>query len=454
MNLNKDITKIARSVSVVVVVVFCSHCANPVPPLGGDKDTAQPILINVSNKIEYNQQQLKIEFSENIQTKNALIVSPILKTSLEKTITTAYPRNIKISTPQTTNTIYLNGFVYDLNENNPINQPIFLQKHDTSELVIAIPLEDVKIKKNIFIRDVNRYDLQAKQTDSSLIYLPHTADNRTYHFHGLTDSLHIVYVLYEDNDYIVSNYEKANCFYVTNDYRDTIKIKTPSKSKNYKSAFNYRDSLYLITEPTLSMAYFNAGIINYFNKDTAVVSNEYVSLLREALSIDSFSSIKKINRIYNDKNNYYTIINSVDTIRVKPFCQYPLINDNKKTNNNPSYSTQPLVKTGRLNTINPNTFTINITINIGSSRLFLSLKANSTESFYLPEGEYNYICWIPNSHSTFSLSPREIDYQKQIPVTDPEYIYKPIKPFMVSLKLENILILPDITSFNTGIISK
>ncbi len=202
------------------------------------------------------------------------------------------------------------------------------------------------------------------------------------------------------------------------------------------------------------MAYFNAGIINYFNKDTAVVSNEYVSLLREALSIDSFSSIKKINRIYNDKNNYYTIINSVDTIRVKPFRQYPLINDNKKTNNNPSYSTQPLVKTGRINTINPNTFTINITINIGSSRLFLSLKANSTESFYLPEGEYNYICWIPNSHSTFSLSPREIDYQKQIPVTDPEYIYKPIKPFIVSLKLENILILPDITSFNTGLISK
>ena len=138
MNLNKDITKIARSVSVVVVVVFCSHCANPVPPLGGDKDTAQPILINISNKIEHNQQQLKIEFSENIQTKNALIVSPILKTSLEKTITTAYPRNIKISTPQTTNTIYLNGFVYDLNENNPINQPIFLQKHDTPLFLYSI----------------------------------------------------------------------------------------------------------------------------------------------------------------------------------------------------------------------------------------------------------------------------------------------------------------------------
>lgn len=454
MTLNKDITKIARCVWALVVVFFCSHCANPVPPLGGDKDTAQPILINVSNKIENNLQQIKIEFSENIQTKNALIVSPILKESLAKTITTTYPRNIKISTPQTTNTIYLNGFVYDLNENNPINHPTFLLKDDTGELVVALPLEDVKIKKIVFIRDANRYNLQAKQTDSSLIYLPHTADNRTYHFHGLTDSLHIVYVIYEDNDYIISNYEKANCFYITNNYRDTIKIITTSKSKNYKSAFNYQDSLYLITEPTLSMAYFNMGIIHYFNKDTVVVSNEHVGILRKALSIDSFSSIKKINGTYNDKNNYYTIINLVDTTPVRLFHQYPLINDNKKTNNTLSDSIDPLIKAGRINIINPNTFTTNISITIGSSEFFLSLKANSTESFYLPEGGYSYICWVPNSYSTFLLSPHEIDYQKQIPVTDPEYIYKPIKPLVVSLKLENTLILPDITSFNTGIISK
>ena len=454
MNLNKDITQIARCVWALAPIVFCSHCANPVPPLGGDKDTAQPVLISVSNKIENNLQQVKIEFSENIQTKNALIVSPILKESLGRTITTTYPRNIKISTPQTTNTIYLNGFIYDLNENNPINQPTFLLKDDTGELVVAIPLEDVKIKKSVFIRDANRYNLQAKQTDSSLIYLPHTTDNRTYHFHGLTDSLHIVYVIYEDNDYIISNYEKASCFYVTNDYRDTIKIKTPSKSKNYKSAFNYRDSLYLITEPTLNVAYFNMGIIRYFNKDTVLVSSEHISVLREALSIDSFSSIRKINRAYDDKNNYYTLINSIDTTRVRPFYQYPLINDNRKTNNNPPYGIHPLIKAGRINTINPNTFTINISINIGSSQFFLSLKGNSTESFYLPEGGYSYICWIPNSYSIFSLSPHEINYQKQIPVTDPEYIYTPLKPLVVSLKLENTLILPDIKAFNTGIISK
>ena len=202
------------------------------------------------------------------------------------------------------------------------------------------------------------------------------------------------------------------------------------------------------------MAYFNMGIIHYFNKDTVVVSNEHVGILRKALSIDSFSSIKKINGTYNDKNNYYTIINLVDTIPVRLFHQYPLINDNIKTNNTLSDSIDPLIKAGRINIINPNTFTTNISITIGSSQFFLSLKANSTESFYLPEGGYDYICWVPNSYSTFLLSPHEIDYQKQIPVTDPEYIYKPIKPLVVSLKLENTLILPDITSFNTGIISK
>lgn len=77
----------------------------------------------------------------------------------------------------------------------------------------------------------------------------------------------------------------------------------------------------------------------------------------------------------------------VDTIHVKLFHQYPLIIDNKKTNNTLSDSIHPLIKTGRINIINPNTFTTNISITIGSSQFFLSLKANSTESFYLPEGD-------------------------------------------------------------------
>lgn len=143
----------------------------PCTPLGGDKDTAQPILINVSNKVENNLQQIKIEFSENIQTKNALIVSPILKESLAKTITATYPRYIKISTPQTTNTIYLNGFVYDLNENNPINHPTFLLKDDTGELVIALPLEDVKIKKAcLSATQIGTTYKQNKQIHHSYIY--------------------------------------------------------------------------------------------------------------------------------------------------------------------------------------------------------------------------------------------------------------------------------------------
>jgi len=461
---NKNISLLVRSAIVAVVVTTCSYCANPVPPMGGDKDTLKPTLISVTNRPKENQQIIRLEFSENIQTKNALVVSPIINLSKEQTTTTIERQKIQISTPQITSALYLNGFIFDLNENNAIDQPTVLLKNDTGELIISTSLDDAnslpgsndkaKSKKRVFIRDANRYQLQGKQTDSSPIYLPFTTDNITYHFHGLTDSLHMVYVVYEDNDYVISDYEKATCFYLTNNYRDTFKSTKAYKTKSYKSAFNYQDSLYIITEPTLDIDWFNNDIVHQFNKDTLIVLHKNIRQIKDALMIDSFTKIKKLNYSKNNEINSYTINNSSDTVPVKLFHHYPLkVNAETNTIIYPS-TTKPRSKAGRINITNPNTFTIHITINIGSSRFYISIAKNKAEIFYLPEGAYSYTCWIAGGSTIKSLSPHTIDYKNQIPLTDADYIYKPLKQIVVSSKLENTLILPDIPAFNTGTTSK
>ena len=291
--------------------------------MGGDKDTLKPTLISVTNRPKENQQIIRLEFSENIQTKNALVVSPIVNSSKDQTTSTIERRKIQISTPKITSAIYLNNFVFDLNENNAIDQPAVLLKNDTGELIISTSLDDAnslpgsndkaKTKKRVFIRDANRYQLQEKQTDSSPIYLPFTTDNITYHFHGLTDSLHLVYVVYEDNDYVISDYEKATCFYLTNNYRDTFKSTNAYKTKSYKSAFNYHDSIYIITEPTIDIDWFNKDIVHQFNKDTLIVLNKHIKQIKNALMLDSFTTIKKLNYSIGNQFNSYTINNSFDT---------------------------------------------------------------------------------------------------------------------------------------------
>jgi len=85
---NKNISLLIQGAIVAVIVITCAYCANPVPPMGGDKDTLKPTLISVSNKPKENQQIIRLEFSENIQTKNALVVSPIINSSKEQTTTT------------------------------------------------------------------------------------------------------------------------------------------------------------------------------------------------------------------------------------------------------------------------------------------------------------------------------------------------------------------------------
>ena len=422
-----------------------TRCANPVPPLGGEKDTTKPILISVSNIDKGEKQIVRIQFSENIQTKNSVIVSPILTTAI--TPSTSIKRNrIDIETSKVTNTIYLNGFIIDLNENNPVSQPALLLKNDTGELIVNLPKDDIKTKKKVFIRDLNRYTYSTKPFINELIYLPTTQDNINYRFHGLTDSLHVLFVIYEDNDYQVAQNEKANCLVINNNNADTLVVSNVNKNKNYKSAFKYKDSLYLITEPRISKFWFDNNKINSFYRDSLFITKENIDEIRKALRIDSFTLLTRINTSPSINHQYYTINSSLDTIVVKTPYHYNY--------NNSAQTNKKKIKTGLLTIRNPNKYTIYNSIDIGLSQFIVKVEGNSSDSFYLPEGSYNIMSWIPNLNTNNSLSPNIIDYQNQIPLDNREMIFKPKNSVIVSSKLDNTLILPEINSFNTGITFK
>ena len=110
--------------------------------------------------------------------------------------------------------------------------------------------------------------------------------------------------------------------------------------------------------------------------------------------------------------------------------------------------------TGLLSILNPNPFTIYSTIYIGNSRILIQLKPKSKDSIYLPEGNYKFLCWIQNPQSKDELQPSFINYTQQTPLNESDLIYKPKNGVSLSNKLDNTLILPSITAFNSGITYK
>ncbi|MBL7810886.1 MAG: Ig-like domain-containing protein [Bacteroidetes bacterium] len=109
------------------------NCANPVSPIGGEKDTKGP-EIKFSEPAygahESLPKEIRLTFNENIQVKQAeenIIISP--RPVVKPTITHSN-RQIKIQwnealLPNTTYHVYLNQAISDLNENNPATLPPF-----------------------------------------------------------------------------------------------------------------------------------------------------------------------------------------------------------------------------------------------------------------------------------------------------------------------------------------
>ena len=117
------------------VLLLCGtlqYCANPVPPAGGDKDTTAPVLVSIQSTTKATETTLSLEFDENVTTVGNLVYSPRGRQSSSPNSTSVkvQRKSVDIRVPQSTNCVYLDNWIVDLNEKNPIKNkfPIWFSR--------------------------------------------------------------------------------------------------------------------------------------------------------------------------------------------------------------------------------------------------------------------------------------------------------------------------------------
>ena len=119
--------RLSNYVMFAVLATMVVGCANQVPLTGGDKDDIPPgmVLSNPpNNSVEFSSKQVKIEFDEMIQLRNAseIVISPLMEkkpkfTAAGKNLTIQFNEPLKDSV---TYTINFGKSLVDLNEGNPL----------------------------------------------------------------------------------------------------------------------------------------------------------------------------------------------------------------------------------------------------------------------------------------------------------------------------------------------
>lgn len=135
---------------IVLGMVLLAHCANPVAPTGGPRDTTPPkLLVSKSTKNEQTQfrpDKIKLYFDEYIEVQNPernVIISPPLdpKPSYE-----VGSDHIEIDfseadtlLPETTYSLNFDNAISDFNEGNPVEDLLFV--FSTGDLLDSLQLE-------------------------------------------------------------------------------------------------------------------------------------------------------------------------------------------------------------------------------------------------------------------------------------------------------------------------
>lgn len=84
----------------------------------------------------------------------------------------------------------------------------------------------------------------------------------------------------------------------------------------------------------------------------------------------------------------------------------------------------------------------------------LVLKPKETVSITLPEGTYSWVSWINNPYYPQLLNIEGYDFAEQKILDDPEQFFSSTTPWILKKNLSNTLILPEKTSYNTGVTTK
>lgn len=436
-------TRIALSIALVVLIM--SFCANPVPPSGGDKDTTSPVLISVESTIKNGENRIALLFNENITTSGSLVYSP-KNTGVANPTTNSIKTqrsNLIITVPSTTNCLYLDHWVFDLNEKNPLLNTTLLLSSDSGELIIKIKgTKQTKEKYGVFIKK------------DSLIYLPQNKNNSHYHFQGLTNSIHETYIIKNDNNQKIDNNEPYQVFYSVNRPTDTFFITLYPERKIYKNAYFLRNqNMYCLIGSPVFHGWLNKTDSIAINQDTLFLTSTDKADIQQSLQIDSF--IKTNKSIRKENIPLYGVYENDTIISTLGYYGFNHPNYSKHFQKNPFdtikrnylFLTQNDIK-------NPTDEMIYIKLLSEKINYILVLKPKETVSITLPEGTYSWVSWINNPYYPQLLNIEGYDFTEQKILDDPEQFFSSTTPWILKKNLSNTLILPEKTSYNTGVTTK
>lgn len=443
------LTNMGLGLCVALAALFQS-CANPVPPAGGDKDTSAPILLSVESALKSDRNQITLQFDENITTVGTLVYSPKIKTSNTPSASTVKTQRntIRVDVPAITNCVYLDNWVVDFNEKNPLKNSSLLLNGDSGEVIIKIKTSNsTKSKFGVYIfRD-------------SLIYYPKSNKNNIYHFQGLPSGIYETVIIENDNNQKIENNESYNIFFSVNRPNDTLFVSLYPPKKTYKSAYLLSETKYpycLIGSPISHEWLLLTDSLN-LKQDTLLFSGTISKRVQTDLSIDSFITS---NRIINQAEKKLYGVLDKDTLTSR-LGLYGFNTSNYSSTYHTSQDDtvkQSFIALSK-NTIQNNTdTTVYIRVFNNQINYILILGKLQQTQIILPEGSYSWVSWIHSNQENDDLSqPLNIDgsylFVNDINMQQ-ESFYSSLKPWIVKKNLENTLILPELSLYNTGITTK
>ncbi|MDP2236062.1 MAG: Ig-like domain-containing protein [Bacteroidales bacterium] len=122
------------ALGLIVVSIFLSKCANPVMPIGGEKDTTPPRVVRSvpeNYSVNFEGRLISIEFNEFVKLdkiNQQALISPPLQKNPEyrikgKSVQVRFQEDLK---ENTTYTVFFGNAIVDLTENNPLEAYSFV----------------------------------------------------------------------------------------------------------------------------------------------------------------------------------------------------------------------------------------------------------------------------------------------------------------------------------------
>lgn len=366
---------------IVLFILLVTSCANPVAPTGGPKDQKPPIIINTS--IDSIQNQITIQYNENIRFQNKIILIPQKK---DETIEVQHhDKKITIQLRDYTEHINLGQSIKDLNENNQGQYPFIHLNNDTL-------IQTKYISHPPFVKA----DIIAQSLRDSFIY-NHQVNNDTIVqcCHNNIGN-HITVTLDENKNKITDSFEWS----ITSS--DTIlSLYEPKRPKIQISGIDSHRLIITGTDVFRVIPKIKGPYTRH--KDTLILNNTNYSILEEKYYINRNTQITDINS---------TIYRYQDSV-VKTTTLLKNINIPKQDT-----TTYDTLKVGLISIKNNHDKPITIGIFEKDRKIYQnSISAFDSTYYYLPPGPYYYITYhdIDNNY-ILSQPDRIITYFKEIAI--------------------------------------